>query len=908
MSARVAQSSPENGHAPPSMPTPHVVGSYIVGPTIGKGYFAKVKRAEDVYKQVYALKCFDKERISKSAHSLKQVEKEINALRLCNHPNVVQFHEVLEVEDTVYLVMELIPHGELFDYIKKRGRLTEPEAAYLAKQIVGALDYCHRNGIVHRDLKPENILIDENNNAKLVDFGLATFYVPHDESSGEAVHGESDEAKMTLLQTQCGSPHYAAPEVLLGLGYYGPSADVWSLGVLFFAMITGSLPFTARAVPQLVQKIVSGVYKFAPNMSRNARSLVSSMLKVNPKDRLTVKEIMEHPWFTETPAWTPPNAPATSSSSSSSSSTSSSAGSSSGSSSKKESKCRSCGRRLNVRTDKSGRIILSSSLRPTNPDGSSSSSSSSSSSASPSTSYTALARANAASSAPGGSMDDDELCHCTNPLWTDGLDASGNNEAKLLPPVKYLSEAEIAKMAPSKRELALVNACETGDLKKVREILYEAPMCPHLGKPRGGSTSSTSTSSSSSSEEKSSSVTSPTSGAADEDTVEETLNIEDFNDFRSRGACGCPDHQHRLDLRAKTMDNWSAVHYAARKGHADILEELILSCLPLEINALTRNNWTPLMMAADKGHLNVVELLLKYRADIHQTTTDGKTAIFLARESQHPEISRRLTEASSVRHLASLRHAQMATYTMAPEDSASPIPGAVSSLSSASGASGTSFAASASGSASSTPAGGSTVGAGGASSMSRTMSVSGSSGVDMRRAWIASTPQQHELFSACENGDLTKVKRLLPLAIQLLSPEQANAVINSVSNAVPSPAVDLAAKGTDNWTLCHFIARKGHAVVLAHIVDAIFKAGHSADWVKEQVNFATKSGWTPLMMAADRGHTEVVKLLLRYGADPSAATARSETALSLVKSNGGGEPYAAIAKLLEDAMKAAKSS
>lgn len=149
-----------------------------------------MKRAEDVYKQVYALKCFDKERISKSAHSLKQVEKEINALRLCNHPNVVQFHEVLEVEDTVYMVMEYIPHGELFDYIKKRGRLPEPEAAYLARQIVDALSYCHRNGIVHRDIKPENILIDEYNNAKLVDFGLATFYVPHDEASGEAAKGK----------------------------------------------------------------------------------------------------------------------------------------------------------------------------------------------------------------------------------------------------------------------------------------------------------------------------------------------------------------------------------------------------------------------------------------------------------------------------------------------------------------------------------------------------------------------------------------------------------------------------------------------------------------------------------------------------------------------------------------------
>lgn len=134
-----------------------------------QGFFAAVKRAEDIYKQVYAVKCFDKARISKSAHSLRQVEKEINALRLCNHPNIVRFHEVLEVEDTVYLVLEYVPHGELFDYIKRKKLLSEPEAVFLARQISSALLYCHVNGIVHRDVKPENVLIDQWGGVKLVD-------------------------------------------------------------------------------------------------------------------------------------------------------------------------------------------------------------------------------------------------------------------------------------------------------------------------------------------------------------------------------------------------------------------------------------------------------------------------------------------------------------------------------------------------------------------------------------------------------------------------------------------------------------------------------------------------------------------------------------------------------------------
>ncbi len=268
---------------------------------------------------MYAVKCFDKARISRSAHSLKQVEKEINALRLCNHPNVVQFHEVLEVDDTVYLVMEYVPHGELFDYILKRGRLSEPEAVYLAKQIVSAVAYMHHAGIVHRDLKPENVLIDDGNRIKIVDFGLSSFYLDKDYTGAESVPmsgklGVGDPKsqktihssdKYVMLQTQCGSPHYAAPEVLLGQPYYGPAADIWSLGVLLFAMVCGSLPFTAPSIQQLIQKIISGIYRFPQHLSQNIRNLIVNLLRNAPGQRLTIDEVLNHPWFTETPEWTP---------------------------------------------------------------------------------------------------------------------------------------------------------------------------------------------------------------------------------------------------------------------------------------------------------------------------------------------------------------------------------------------------------------------------------------------------------------------------------------------------------------------------------------------------------------------------------------------------------------------------
>ena len=173
----------------------------------------------------------------------------------CHHPNIVQFYEVLETESKIYLVMEHLTAGELYDYILDQGKLTEEEGGRLFSQIVSAVAHCHRHGIVHRDLKPENILLTHRTNSdgssssdicKLVDFGLANYF---DTTLDPALRS---------LHTQCGSPHYASPEILTGSKYSGPLSDIWSLGVLLFAMLCGSLPFNARSVPLLIKKIVEG--------------------------------------------------------------------------------------------------------------------------------------------------------------------------------------------------------------------------------------------------------------------------------------------------------------------------------------------------------------------------------------------------------------------------------------------------------------------------------------------------------------------------------------------------------------------------------------------------------------------------------------------------------------------------
>ncbi|KAJ5076815.1 serine/threonine-protein kinase gin4-related [Anaeramoeba ignava] len=170
--------------------------------------------------------------------------------------------------------------GELFDYLVNKGRITHEEALCLFQQIIYGLEYCHNHLICHRDLKPENLLVDKKQNIKIADFGMARLI-----NAG------------SLASTSCGSPHYASPEVVRGIPYDGMASDVWSCGVILYALLIGRLPFDDNNLTKVLQKVEQGVYTIPNTLSQNKVDLIQRMLTVDPKQRITISEIKKHPWF-----------------------------------------------------------------------------------------------------------------------------------------------------------------------------------------------------------------------------------------------------------------------------------------------------------------------------------------------------------------------------------------------------------------------------------------------------------------------------------------------------------------------------------------------------------------------------------------------------------------------------------
>jgi Protein kinase domain/Adenylate sensor of SNF1-like protein kinase/Kinase associated domain 1 len=210
----------------------------------------------------------------------EKVQREINILHLCTHPHIIRLYEVVDTPTDIFLVNEYVSGGELFDFIVSKGRLSADEARNFFHQIISGVEYCHFQKIVHRDLKPENLLLDANKNIKLADFGLSNLM-----RDGE------------FLRTSCGSPNYAAPEVISGHLYAGPEVDVWSCGVILYALLCGSLPFDDESIPSLFKKIKSGMYSLPTHLSQLAKNLIPRMLEVDPMKRITIPEIRMHPWF-----------------------------------------------------------------------------------------------------------------------------------------------------------------------------------------------------------------------------------------------------------------------------------------------------------------------------------------------------------------------------------------------------------------------------------------------------------------------------------------------------------------------------------------------------------------------------------------------------------------------------------
>ncbi|XP_029312024.1 serine/threonine-protein kinase BRSK2 isoform X1 [Cottoperca gobio] len=255
------------------------VGPYRLEKTLGKGQTGLVKLGVHcITGQKVAIKIVNREKLSESV--LMKVEREIAILKLIEHPHVLKLHDVYENNKYLYLVLEHVSGGELFDYLVKKGRLTPKEARKFFRQIISALDFCHSHSICHRDLKPENLLLDEKNNIRIADFGMASLQV-----------GDS------LLETSCGSPHYACPEVIRGEKYDGRRADVWSCGVILFALLVGALPFDHDNLRQLLEKVKSGVFHMPHFIPPDCQSLLKGMIEVNPEKRLTLEAIQKHAWY-----------------------------------------------------------------------------------------------------------------------------------------------------------------------------------------------------------------------------------------------------------------------------------------------------------------------------------------------------------------------------------------------------------------------------------------------------------------------------------------------------------------------------------------------------------------------------------------------------------------------------------
>lgn len=263
------------------MGTSRRVGKYEVGRTIGEGTFAKVKFAVNTETgDSVAIKVLAKSTILKH-RMVKQIKCEISIMKIARHPFIVRLHEVLASRTKIYIILEFVPGGELFDKIVHKGKLSESESRKYIQQLIDAVSHCHNKGVYHRDLKPENLLLDVYGNLKVSDFGLSAL----------------PQQGVDLLHTTCGTPNYAAPEVLNGQGYDGAAADVWSCGVILYVLMAGYLPFEETDLASLYRKINSASFSCPFWFSSSAKSLIDKILDPNPKSRITIEGIRNDPWF-----------------------------------------------------------------------------------------------------------------------------------------------------------------------------------------------------------------------------------------------------------------------------------------------------------------------------------------------------------------------------------------------------------------------------------------------------------------------------------------------------------------------------------------------------------------------------------------------------------------------------------
>ena len=257
------------------------IGDYLLLSTIGSGTFSKVKLGLHIpTKQKVAVKILDKDKINDEA-DIERIKREIHILSILRHPNIVQLYETITSENNIYIIMEYVEGKDLFQYIYSMQHLTEYKSSQLFRQLISCLEYIHKLGIVHRDIKPENILLTKNKkNIKLVDFGLSNTY-----EEGE------------LIKTACGSPCYAAPEMISGKEYEGFYSDLWSSGVVLYCMLVGKLPFDDEDIKKLYHNIKIANYIMPNFLSNYAQDILRRILVPNPKRRIKLEDLKRHPFL-----------------------------------------------------------------------------------------------------------------------------------------------------------------------------------------------------------------------------------------------------------------------------------------------------------------------------------------------------------------------------------------------------------------------------------------------------------------------------------------------------------------------------------------------------------------------------------------------------------------------------------
>ena len=257
-----------------------LIGDYILKHTIGKGTFSRVKLGinRNTGEKV-AIKILDKKKIVEKA-DLERILREMKMLSELDNEHIIKVYQIYENENHYLIIMEYCEGGELFNYIVEKQRLSENESAYFYYQIIQGVEYIHSQGIAHRDLKPENLLLDQNKKIKIIDFGLSNYF-----------------DGVQKLETPCGSPCYASPEMVGGNKYNGFFIDIWATGIILFAMLCGYLPFEDDNNDVLFKQILGGKIEYPNHLSEVSKDLLKKIIETNPDRRIKIDEIKKHPFY-----------------------------------------------------------------------------------------------------------------------------------------------------------------------------------------------------------------------------------------------------------------------------------------------------------------------------------------------------------------------------------------------------------------------------------------------------------------------------------------------------------------------------------------------------------------------------------------------------------------------------------